>query len=276
MSKGPGLFSEIGKKAKDILTANYTTDHKVSINTCSENGVILTSTAVKKGSLSTSDLAAKYKYKNVLIDVKVDTESNIFSTLTFTDILPSTKAITSFKVPYYDSGKLEVQYFHEHATLTTAVTLKQSPVFDLSTTIGTPSLAFGAEAGYDVTSGNFTKYTAGMSVSKPDSYASVIFGDKGDSIQASYVHHLDQSKKTSAVGEICRKFSTNENTFTVGGSYAIDHLTIVKGKLNNHGKLGGVLQHEVIQKSMFTISGEIDTKALEKAPKFGLSIALVP
>lgn len=38
---------------------------------------ILTSTAVKKGSLSTSDLAAKYKYKNVLIDVKVDTESNV-------------------------------------------------------------------------------------------------------------------------------------------------------------------------------------------------------
>lgn len=50
----------------------------------------------------------------------------------------------------------------------------------------------------------------------------------------------------------------------------------MKGKLNNHGKLGGVLQHEVIPKSMFTISGEIDTKALEKAPKFGLSIALVP
>lgn len=38
---------------------------------------ILTSTAVKKGSLSTSDLAAKYKYKNILIDVKVDTESNV-------------------------------------------------------------------------------------------------------------------------------------------------------------------------------------------------------
>lgn len=109
-------------------------------------------------------------------------------------------------MPYYDSGKvkkfyfaslgihlrwllafcfsdglafailmqLEVQYFHEHATLTTAVTLKQSPVFDLTATVGTPSIAFGAEAGYDVTSGNFTKYTAGMSVSKPDSYASVI------------------------------------------------------------------------------------------------------
>ena len=101
-------------------------------------------------------------------------------------------------------------------------------------------------------------------------------GDKGDSIRASYVHHLDQFKKSAAVGEITRKFSTNENTFTVGGSYAIDHLTVVKAKLNNNGKLGALLQHEVIPKSVLTVSGEVDTKALEKNPKFGLAIVLRP
>lgn len=35
----------------------------------------LTSTAVKKGGLSTGDVAALYKYKNTLIDVKLDTAS---------------------------------------------------------------------------------------------------------------------------------------------------------------------------------------------------------
>ena len=90
------------------------------------------------------------------------------------------------------------------------------------------------------------------------------------------MHHLDQFKKSAAVGEITRKFSTNENTFTVGGSYAIDSLTVVKAKLNNHGKLGALLQHEVIPKSVLTVSGEVDTKALDKNPKFGLAIALRP
>lgn len=94
----------------------------------------LTSTAVKKGGLSTGDLAAKYKYKNTLIDVKVDTASivgyfdfleynnrmytkvnhlicllslfQISTTLTFTDVLPSTKTIASFKLPEYNSGKV--------------------------------------------------------------------------------------------------------------------------------------------------------------------------
>ena len=70
--------------------------------------------------------------------------------------------------------QLEVQYFHHHATFTTAVALNQSPAVDLTATIGTPSIAFGAEAGYETNSGKFTKYTAGISVTKPDACASII------------------------------------------------------------------------------------------------------
>ncbi|MBA0592143.1 hypothetical protein Gorai_009130, partial [Gossypium raimondii] len=231
---------------------------------------------LKKGGLSTGDVAALYKYKNTQFDVKVDTNSNISTTLTFTEILPSTKTIASFKVPDYNSGKLEVQYFHDHATVTTTVGLNQTPGVDVTATIGTPSIAFGAEAGYDTTSGNFTKYTAGISMTKPDSCASIILGDKGDSIKASYVHYMDQLKKSAAVAEISRRFSTNENTFTVGGVYAVDHLTLIKAKLNSHGRLGAVLQHEVVPKSLLTISSELDTKALEKSPRFGLALALKP
>ncbi|XP_012437136.1 mitochondrial outer membrane protein porin 2 [Gossypium raimondii] len=276
MSKGPGLFVDIGKKAKDLLTKDYTSDQKFTVSTYTGAGVALTSTALKKGGLSTGDVAALYKYKNTQFDVKVDTNSNISTTLTFTEILPSTKTIASFKVPDYNSGKLEVQYFHDHATVTTTVGLNQTPGVDVTATIGTPSIAFGAEAGYDTTSGNFTKYTAGISMTKPDSCASIILGDKGDSIKASYVHYMDQLKKSAAVAEISRRFSTNENTFTVGGVYAVDHLTLIKAKLNSHGRLGAVLQHEVVPKSLLTISSELDTKALEKSPRFGLALALKP
>ncbi|GAB4849091.1 Voltage-dependent anion-selective channel protein 2 [Ancistrocladus abbreviatus] len=276
MNNGPGLFSDIGKKARDLLIKDYISDQKFTISTYSHTGVALTSTAVKKGGLSTGDVAAHYKYKNTLIEVKVDTESNISTTFTITDIVPSSKAIASFKLPDYSSGKLEVQYFHHHATFTAAAILNKTPSVDVSATIGTPTITFGAEAGYDTTSGNFTKYMAGISVTKPESSASIILGDKGDTIKASYLHHLDQLKKSAAVGEISRRFSTNENTFTVGGSYALDSLTVVKGKLNNHGKLGALLQHEVVPKSVLTIAGEIDTKALDRTPRFGLALVLKP
>nr|XP_043615184.1 mitochondrial outer membrane protein porin 2-like [Erigeron canadensis] len=276
MNTGPGLFSDIGKKAKDLLTRDYLTDQKFSVSTTSVTGVALTSSATKKGGLSTGDVGAVYKYNNILVDVKVDTDSKIATTLTFTELVPSTKTIASFKVPDFNSGKIDIQYFHSHATFTSAVALNQTPTVDISATIGTPTFVIGAEAGYEPSSGRLTKYNAGISVNKPDSSASIILGDKGDTIKASYIHHLDDLKKTAAVGEITRRFSLNENIFTVGGSYAVDSLTVVKARLNNQGKLGALLQHEIIPKSLVTLSSELDTKALDKTPKFGLALALKP
>ncbi|XP_043709970.1 mitochondrial outer membrane protein porin 2-like [Telopea speciosissima] len=276
MSKGPGLFTDISKRAKDLLTKDYSCDQKFIVTTYSENGLAITSTAVKKGGLSTGDVATQCKYKNALIDLKVDMESNVSTTITFTEILPSLKTIASFKLPDYNSGKLEVQYFHEHATFTAAVALNQSPIMDLSATIGTPTFAFGAEAGYEAKSGSFTKYNTGFSVTQPNSIFSMILSDKGDTLKASYVHHLDQMKRSAGVADITRRFSLNENTFTVGGSYAVDPQTAMKARLNNHGKLGALLQHELKPKSIITISGEFDTKTLDKNPRFGLSLSIKP
>ncbi|KAF5740616.1 Mitochondrial outer membrane porin 2 -like protein [Tripterygium wilfordii] len=276
MSKGPGLFSEFGKKAKDVLTRDYSDDQKFSISSSSYTGLALTSKLVQKGGLSSGDVAAQYKHKNATVDIKLDTESNILTTLTITDLPSSTKSIASVKLPDYSSGKLEVQYFDQHATFTTAVGLKQSPAVDVSATIGTPTIAFGAEASYVTASGEFLKYNTGVCLTKPDSIATVILADKGDSVRFSYLHHLTQLNGGAVVGEINRRFSTNDNTLTVGCSYSVDPHTVVKAKLNNHGNLGALLQHEIKPKSFLTISGAFDTKALEKTPKFGLALSLKP
>lgn len=275
-TKGPALFSDIGKRARDLLSKDYSSDQKISITTHSDSGVALNSSLAKKGGLSLGDVAAQYKYKKAAIDIKADTETNVSSTLTITDVLPSTKAIASVKFPDYKSGKLEVQYLHEHASFTTAVGLNKSPAVDFSATIGTPTIAFGAEASYLTASRTFAKYTAGVSLSKPDSSASVILADKGDSIKASYLHHLSKLNGGAVVGEVARRFSTNENTLTVGGSYVVDPQTTFKARLNNHGNLGALLQHQLSPKNIFTLSGALDTKTLHKNPKFGLTLSLTP
>ncbi|PPR87709.1 hypothetical protein GOBAR_AA32978 [Gossypium barbadense] len=264
MKKGPGLFSDFGKKAKDLLNKDYTSDQKFTISSSSYTGLALVSNIVNKGGLSSGDVAAQYKHQNAVVDFKLDTESNIYIHL------------QKQWLPDYNSGKLEVQNFHEHATVATAVGLKKSPAVDFSATIGTPGIAFGAEASYVTSSGEFTKYNAGVNMTKPDSNASVVLADKGDSLKVSYLHHLNQLNGGAVVGEIARKFSTNENTLTVGCSYLVDPHTLVKAKLNNHGNLGALVQHELRPKSFLTISGAFDTKALEKTPKFGLALSLKP
>ncbi|KAE8715639.1 Mitochondrial outer membrane protein porin 2 [Hibiscus syriacus] len=276
MSEGPGLFSDFGKKAKDLLNKDYTSDQKFTVSSSTFTGLVLVSNIVNKGGLSFGEVATQYKHKNAIIDFKLDTGSNISTTFTITDSHPSAKMVASFKLPDSNSGKLEFQYLHEHAAMTTAVGLKKLPTVDFSATIGTPGIAFGAEASYMTSSGEFTKYNAGVNMTKPDSNASVILADKGDSLKVSYLHYLNQLNGGAVVGEIARKFSTNENTLTVGCSYLVDQHTLVKAKLNNHGHLGAIVQHELRPKSFVTVSGAFDTKALEKTPKFGLALSLKP
>lgn len=67
-----------------------------------------------------------------------------------------------------------MQYFHDHASFASVVTLKQSPVLEVSATLGTPGVAFGAEAGINTASGGFCKYSVGIGLTKPGYNAAVI------------------------------------------------------------------------------------------------------
>ncbi|CAN0905687.1 Mitochondrial outer membrane protein porin 2 [Linum grandiflorum] len=273
---GPGLFSDFGKKAKDLLTRDYLSDQKFSISTLTSSGVALSSNVVEKGGLSSGEVAAEYKNKNTTVDLKVDTESNVTSTVRVTNYPTSTKIIASTKLFDLEGRKVEVQYFHHHAAVTAALNLTKSTAVDFSATVGTPSIAFGAEASYLTSTGDFCKYNAGVNLTKPDFIVSAILADKGDSIRVSYLHHLEELNGGSVVGEISRKFSTNENTLTVGCSYVVDGHTSWKAKLNNHGSLAALIQHEITPKSLLTVSGAFDTKALQKTPKFGVGLSLKP
>jgi len=98
--------------------------------------------------------------------------------------------------------------------------------------------------------------------------------DKGDSLNASYYHIVNP---LTAVGaEVSHSFSSNENTITVGAQHALDPLTTLKARVNNAGKASALVQHQWRPKSFFTVSGEVDTKAIEKTAKVGLALALKP
>lgn len=95
-------------------------------------------------------------------------------------------------------------------------------------------------------------------------------------MKVSYLHQLERLNGGVVVGEISRRFSTNENTLTVGCLYVVDSQTALKAKLNNHGNLGALLQHELTRKSFLTISSAFETKDLDKSPKFGFTLLLKP
>uniref|UniRef100_K4AIJ6 Uncharacterized protein n=1 Tax=Setaria italica TaxID=4555 RepID=K4AIJ6_SETIT len=236
----------------------------------------ITSTALEKGGLCYLDMSSEYKHKNTLISVKVDTESNISTTLTLLKALPSTKLAISVKLPDCNARKLKLQYFHENATFATVVCMKPSPAIEFSGTVGAKGVSFGAECRYDTARGKFRKYRVAIGMTSKYYHAAFILADRGDTIKVYGLYHFDKKQKASAVVELTRKLSKNENTLTVGGLYTVDAQTTVKARLNNTGNLAALLRLEVKPRSHLMISGEFDMKALDRPPKIGLALALVP
>jgi voltage-dependent anion channel protein 2 len=157
---------------------------------------------------------------------------------------------------------------HPHAGL------NANPLVSFSGVFGTGAFAVGTDVAFDTATGDFTKYNAGLSHTTPDLTAALLLNNKGDSLAASYYHKVS---KTSAVGaELAHSFSSNENTLTFGTQHALDELTTVKARFNNFGMASALIQHEFRPKSLVTISTEVDTKAIDKSSKVGLSLVLKP
>jgi hypothetical protein len=59
--------------------------------------------------------------------------------------------------------QLELQYRQDYAAITGTIGLTQSPIVEATGVVGSDGFAFGGELGFDSTSGNLTKYNAGLS-----------------------------------------------------------------------------------------------------------------
>ncbi|KAB2031708.1 hypothetical protein ERO13_D05G304000v2 [Gossypium hirsutum] len=276
MGKGPGLYSDIGKKARDLLYKDYQVDHKFTVTTYTSNGVAITSTGTKKGDLLLADVNTQLKNKNITTDVKVDSRSNLFTTVTIDEPAPGLKTIFSFVVPDQKSGMVELQYRHEYAGISTGIGLTAKPLVSFSGVIGNDCVSVGTDLSFDTASGNFIKLNAGLNITHSDLIASMTLNDKGDTLTASYYHIVSPLTNTAVGAELTHSFSSNENTLTIGTQHALDPLTTVKARMNNYGRASALIQHEWHPKSLFTISGEVDTRAIEKSAKVGLALALKP
>ncbi|CAG7911227.1 unnamed protein product [Brassica rapa] len=276
MGKGPGLYTEIGKKARDLLYKDYQGDQKLSITTYSSTGVAITTSGTNKGDLFLGDVVTQIKNKNLTADIKVASDSSILTTFTYDEATPGLKAIVSAKVPDQKSAKVELQYLHPHAGICTSVGLTANPVVNFSGVIGTSVLALGTDVSFDTESGNFKHFNTGVSFTKDDLIASLTLNDKGEKLTASYYHIVNPLKNTVVGAEVSHNLKSQVNSITVGTQHALDPLTTVKARVNNAGIANALIQHEWRPKSFITISGEVDSKAIEKSAKVGFALALKP
>ena len=88
------------------------------------------------------------------------------------------------------------------------------------------------------------------------------------------MRYLDKGKKIYVGVAIPQCLITQESNFVAGGSWAINHLSTVKARIDLQGKLEALLHHNITEKACLTISGKFDIKYLNKVAGIGLAIAL--
>ncbi|KAL6587512.1 Voltage-dependent anion-selective channel protein 1 [Orobanche minor] len=98
---------------------------------------------------------------------------NLFTTITVDEPTPGLKAILSFRVPDQRSGKLELQYLHEYAGISSSVGLTANPIVNFSGVLGSDKLAFGSDLSFDTKEGAFTKCNFGASFTNDDLIAAL-------------------------------------------------------------------------------------------------------
>ncbi|KAK3161755.1 hypothetical protein QOZ80_1BG0081020 [Eleusine coracana subsp. coracana] len=274
---GPGLYSDIGKKARDLLYRDFQTDQKFTLTTYASNGAAITASSTKKNEAILSEIQTQLKHNGVTVDVKATSDSLLLTTITTEDLgVPGLKKIVTIPFPYQTAGKAELQYLHEYTGISASVGLNSKPLVNLSGVVGNKVVAVGADVAYDTATGNLTKYNAGFSVTNADLIAAVTLNNKGDSLTGSYYHLVNAGNNTAVGAEMTHSFSSNQNTITFGSQHALDPSTTVKARYNNHGLASALIQHEWRPKSFFTLSTEVDTKAIEKSSKVGVSLVLKP
>ncbi|MBA0758596.1 hypothetical protein Gotri_021576, partial [Gossypium trilobum] len=131
-----------------LLYKDYQTDQKFTLTTSSPTGVAITSAGTKKGDLFLADVNTQLKSRNVTTDIKVDTSSNLFTTITVDEPAPGLKAIFGFRVPDQRSGKVELQYLHEYAGISSSIGLTANPIVNFSGVLGTNVLALGTDISF--------------------------------------------------------------------------------------------------------------------------------
>ncbi|KAF3660203.1 Mitochondrial outer membrane protein porin of 34 kDa [Capsicum annuum] len=121
MGKGPGLYRDIGKKARDLLYKVYQTDEKISITSGSIAGVTISSSESKKDELFPADVKAQLKSKNSTTYIKV-----------------------------------EHQLLHDYVGISTNIGLTENPIVNFSGVVGTNVLSLGTDVSFDPTLGTST------------------------------------------------------------------------------------------------------------------------
>ncbi|KAF7136208.1 hypothetical protein RHSIM_Rhsim08G0159600 [Rhododendron simsii] len=249
MSKCPGIYNDIGKKARDLLYKDYYTQQPPI-----------------------------HHYNDRNLAWRLDLAGQI------SDILPGLRTACRFIIPYQNEEDTMHVFeswgdrIHESKPFDlTGISLAENSLLNFSAVTGNSLLSLGADLSFIPATRQLDKYNAGLSFNIAILNASLTLNDMGDKLRASCYSSINPLTKTAIAVELNHQFSRNETTLTFGAQHAIFPITLVKARASSDGKLGALIQQQLFPSFYLTIAGDVDTqhsvKGVTTRSKLGMSLA---
>ncbi|BAT79603.1 hypothetical protein LR48_Vigan04g046300 [Vigna angularis] len=244
MNQGPGLYFDIGKKARDVLHKDYCQQTPIHFN---------------------------YRFFGWNLDLSCEEE-----------LVHGLKGLFACNIP--DSGKLELRHLSRFSGFSASIGLLgdegkgYSPVANLSGLIGTRILSLGANLAYDISATRTTNsLNTGLSLNSPYLVASVTLHDYFQTLKGCCYFEVNPLNKTAIAAEVKYDLADDEITgVTIGVQHALFPWTLLKARLSNNGRVGALIQQKFGRKFSITVAGEVNLneKDKEKCPKVGVYMAI--
>nr|GMD34146.1 mitochondrial outer membrane protein porin of 36 kDa-like [Ipomoea batatas] len=260
MSKHPGTYHDIGKKARDVLYKDYIQQPDCYNYRWLDLSLRLVCKVKILHGLSTIfRFGLPYQRSN---RVRV---SNLFI-----DCGAGLKLI----IYRYTNIQVEVQYLQNYFGVTTGISLARNPSLNFSGSLGNGNLCVGTDLSFDTAAAKLAKYDASLSFNTALLSASLALKDKFDTLKASCDRTVNPDTNTVVAAEVVHRFLSNQTTLTFGVQHSLLPSQLMKARVATDGGVAAMIQYQLFSALCLTMAGETNLKHINSSPKLGMSLTL--
>nr|XP_016481461.1 PREDICTED: mitochondrial outer membrane protein porin of 36 kDa-like [Nicotiana tabacum] len=239
MSKQPGIYSDIGKDATDLLYGDYNMQPPIC-------------------------------YHFNWLDWSLNLSGGVRASVPGQEI----RTLLKFYLPYQRSNKVELQYLRDYFGYTAGISLTKSPLISFSGVIGNGFFNTGADISIDAETDILAKCDAGLSFNTDILTASLTLSDKADTLRAHAYRQIQPLTHTGIAAELMHQFSSKQTTLTLGAQHSPFPFMLIKARAASDGSLATLFQHDLLSRFCLTIGAEMNVMDAMSTATLGVSLSL--
>jgi len=236
----PGLYSDVGKRASDLLTKDFPDKAKFELKTKTANGVTQDVSLTRSGEAFVGVINPKFTYGKygITLGVTADTDKSTKFEFTVEQPLPGLKTSVIVDSKKLNAIQFDAEYKHDYVALNGSVDVlnTEGTEANVAGVVGYEGFSVGLQS--KVNRGALSAVN-GTAAYTTNDYVFSLFGMfKSNRVGVSYFHRVSPYASAGFDASFdLDKAQASPSKLTVGGSYQLDLDTVVKGKLDTDGKL---------------------------------------